>query len=389
MQNKQPPANHSLEALIREIRAFCEEREWRQFHNPKDLATALSIEASELQELFLWKTRDEIASVVQSKRSSIEQEIADIAIYLLDLVDVLGIDLPTAIHQKLALNRAKYPIALARGSSLKYDELGAPQPRMDDRCTLESSIITSLDGEDPSLLPFIPYLLQDLWSLGSDPRQVLALLEMQAKPGPASRVLDIACGKGACAIPIAQKWGCQVLGLDAFSPFIEDARIRALTLGVGALCQFECTDVRQTIGTIRNQYDIVLLAAVGSLLGDYDQSLNLIKPLLKPGALLLIDDAWMGGDQSASESKVFSRAHIEHAIQAAGFEVLQCVFAHELGDPDFNEDMAASIETRCRELANQIPEKAQLFDAYWNKQKAEFSNLETDYVPFMMLLKKP
>ncbi len=113
----------NYDKIMEEIRAFCEDRDWRQFHNPKDLASALSIEVSELQEIYLWKNPAEVDDVSQKKRDQIEQEIADIAIYLLDLVDVLDIDLEKVIQEKLEQNQKKYPVEDAKGKNLKYDEL--------------------------------------------------------------------------------------------------------------------------------------------------------------------------------------------------------------------------------------------------------------------------
>jgi dCTP diphosphatase len=104
------------------IRAFRDERAWLQFHNPKDMATALAIEASELQEIFLWKNLKEIDEVVRERRGLIEEEMADIAIYLLELADILQIDLLEAATAKLRRNAAKYPVEKAKGSSAKYTE---------------------------------------------------------------------------------------------------------------------------------------------------------------------------------------------------------------------------------------------------------------------------
>lgn len=109
--------------ILEKIRAFRDERDWAQFHNHKDLATALAIEASELQEIFLWKTGSEIESTAKAKRTEIQDELADIAVYLLELADNLEIDLETAILAKLAKNAAKYPVEKARGSNVKYTEL--------------------------------------------------------------------------------------------------------------------------------------------------------------------------------------------------------------------------------------------------------------------------
>ncbi len=113
----------SIEELQELIRQFRDERDWMQFHNHKDMAAALAIEASELQELFLWKQGEEIEAVAADKRGKLEDELADVAVYLLELADNLGMDLADAIVRKLEKNAAKYPVHKAKGSSAKYDEL--------------------------------------------------------------------------------------------------------------------------------------------------------------------------------------------------------------------------------------------------------------------------
>ncbi len=114
----------TLEEITDKIRRFRDERDWAQFHNPKDMAMALSIEASELMEQFLWKNPDEVAARCIEKREEIEDEVADVAIYLVELADLLGIDLFQAIERKMEKNAAKYPAEKVRGSSLKYNEYG-------------------------------------------------------------------------------------------------------------------------------------------------------------------------------------------------------------------------------------------------------------------------
>jgi len=114
----------SLEKITGKIRRFRDERDWAQFHNPKDMAMALSIEASELMEHFLWKTPEEVAARVEEKREEIEEEVADVAIYLVELADILGIDLFQAMERKMEKNAAKYPADRVKGSSKKYNEYG-------------------------------------------------------------------------------------------------------------------------------------------------------------------------------------------------------------------------------------------------------------------------
>jgi NTP pyrophosphatase (non-canonical NTP hydrolase) len=113
----------SIEEITAKIRAFRDARNWLQFHTPKDLAMALSIEANELMEHFLWRSTAECETRIQEKRELIADEIADVAIHLLELSDSLKLDLLAAIENKLAKNAAKYPVHKAAGSNLKYDEL--------------------------------------------------------------------------------------------------------------------------------------------------------------------------------------------------------------------------------------------------------------------------
>lgn len=112
-----------LHSLTDKILAFRDARDWKQFHNPKDLAAGLAIEAAELQELFLWKNPAEVAEAVSKKRERISDELADVAYYVLLLSHELDIDITEALTAKLAKNAAKYPVDKAKGSHAKYDEL--------------------------------------------------------------------------------------------------------------------------------------------------------------------------------------------------------------------------------------------------------------------------
>lgn len=114
-----------MDDLKRKVVEFRDKRDWRKFHNPKDLSAGISIEASELQEHFLWKDKDEIESYLknESNMEKVREEVADIQIFLLSLSDVLGFDLAQAVVDKLGKNDAKYPVEKSKGSSKKYSEL--------------------------------------------------------------------------------------------------------------------------------------------------------------------------------------------------------------------------------------------------------------------------
>lgn len=114
-----------ISKLVREILKFRDARDWGPFHTPKDLAAALSIETSELQELFLWKSENEIAEFVMSAQGKgrLAEEIGDVLIYLLLFSHEVNIDPIRAAQAKLAENAKKYPVHLARGKATKYTEL--------------------------------------------------------------------------------------------------------------------------------------------------------------------------------------------------------------------------------------------------------------------------
>ncbi len=112
-----------LEALRAKVREFVAERDWRQFHSPKNLAMALAVEAAELMEIFQWKTEAESRAPDAKALAAAGDEIADVLIYLVRIADELGIDPVAAAGRKLAANAVKYPVDKARGNARKYDEL--------------------------------------------------------------------------------------------------------------------------------------------------------------------------------------------------------------------------------------------------------------------------
>jgi dCTP diphosphatase len=112
-----------LERTIKKILEFREERDWAQFHDPKNLAEAISIEAGELLEQFLWLSTDESKVLAGRKLDRAKEEIADILIFLMYMCDTLGIDLAKEVERKIEANRKKYPVDRSKGSKKKYTDL--------------------------------------------------------------------------------------------------------------------------------------------------------------------------------------------------------------------------------------------------------------------------
>jgi len=113
----------SLKSLRDALRRFAAERDWDQFHSPKNLAMALSVEAAELMEHFQWLSEAASQNLPPEKLQQVRHEIADVLLYLVRLADKLNVDLVVASREKLELNAQKYPVEKSRGSSKKYSEL--------------------------------------------------------------------------------------------------------------------------------------------------------------------------------------------------------------------------------------------------------------------------
>jgi len=115
-------APESLEELRLRLRDFVAERDWDQFHSPKNLAMALAVECAELVEQFQWLTEEQSARPDTARRARVEAELADILVYLVRIADRLEVDLLAATGRKLEENARKYPAERVRGKALKYDE---------------------------------------------------------------------------------------------------------------------------------------------------------------------------------------------------------------------------------------------------------------------------
>jgi NTP pyrophosphatase (non-canonical NTP hydrolase) len=111
-----------LTSLRDAVRQFVDERDWDQFHTPKNLSAALTVEAAELLEHFQWLERGDAAELGAGKLEQVRHEMADVLVYLIRLADKLDVDLHAAVLEKMVLNRAKYPADKVRGDARKYSE---------------------------------------------------------------------------------------------------------------------------------------------------------------------------------------------------------------------------------------------------------------------------
>ena len=116
-----------MEDLTRQLKQFAAERDWEQYHSPKNLAMALSVEAAEIVEHFQWLTQEQSRNLEAKKLEEVEEEIADVLIYLTELAATLGIDPLAAAREKIEMNRQRYPADVVRGKALKYSDYPAEE----------------------------------------------------------------------------------------------------------------------------------------------------------------------------------------------------------------------------------------------------------------------
>jgi ubiquinone/menaquinone biosynthesis C-methylase UbiE len=242
--------------------------------------------------------------------------------------------------------------------------------------TLQESVVHALDGEEAGLYPYLPYLLQDLWALGSSPDVMVDLVRSHRlhERGEPLRVLDLGCGKGAVAVALARAFGCVVHGVDGMPAFVAEARRKAREAGVGAHCTFEVGDLRDVVRRAAG-YDLVVLGALGPVLGEVGATLRALDPCLSPGGHVLLDDAYVP-DAGQPAPGYLPEPAFREQIERSGFAVVAEVVADaaEMEDDDAGE--YAAIERRVRDLSARHPDQRPLFEGYLARQRDEYRFLE-------------
>ena len=250
--------------------------------------------------------------------------------------------------------------------------------------TVEEKLAKSLTAESTALIPYLPYLLQDLWELGSSPKDMATLIYNHVNVSIDTKVLDLACGKGAVGISLAKKFGCRVKGIDLMPDFIEEARKKAIEHQVENLCDFSIGDINHSV-EIERDYDIVVLGAVGQVLGSQEETLKKLSQTIKKNGYLLLDDGYA---KSESEKAYLTKIQWPEIIAESGFQLIADLPIEQSDLSDVIEEQMACLTKRTNELKKRYPEDAHLFDQYLKSQLVECEELENDIIGVTMLLRK-
>lgn len=236
--------------------------------------------------------------------------------------------------------------------------------------TTEETLARSLTAESTLLIMHLPYLLQDLWELGSDPAEIETLLRTHADITPKSKILDLACGKGAVSIRLAKAFGCKVKGVDLLDGFLRVAREKAAENKVKRLCVFECADANDAVMREKG-YDVVVFGAAGDVLGAPGQMLANLKKVLKKGGYAVLDDAYATTPEMAYRTLL--EWHTE--FEQAGFDIVDQGLVNLDRLAAINAENQRLITKRADELKRAFPDKANLFQGYIESQQAECDDL--------------
>jgi SAM-dependent methyltransferase len=252
---------------------------------------------------------------------------------------------------------------------------------------LDESVAQAMEA-DVRLLPLLPELLTDLWELGPSAEQVVAALE-SVRLKPDSTVLDLACGKGAVAVALAERLGVRVEGIDAFQPFLQAARALAAERGVSHRCRFEQGDIRNLLGQ-DDQYDVALLLSVGPVLGDYEQTIAGLRSLVRAGGYMVIEDGFLADGVAHLPLAEGYAGHSEtlRQLTACRDVVVQEVISPTEQARSVNQRNTDLIRQRASLVRASHPAFEQLIDEYVARQERETQILGTDVLCAIWVLRR-
>jgi len=252
---------------------------------------------------------------------------------------------------------------------------------------LEECVVTAMDGENIGLFPYLPYIYQDLCSLGTPVEAVVELVARHLPDIKAISVLDLGCGKGAVALELARNYHCHIHGVDAIAGFIEEAKTSANLLHLENHCKFECFDIRTKLNTLQ-KYQMIILGAIGNVLGDHQLTFSRIASHLEQNGYVVLDDVYRQDSIIIESSAVSTRSQLISNIEHCGYLYVDEVILSPQRLAQYNLEMLTAMTARCRELIQKHPQHAELFENYISAQILENQTLENTLVNSTMLFKR-
>ena len=253
---------------------------------------------------------------------------------------------------------------------------------------LQQSVAESLEV-DKKLLPYMPYLLQDLWALGSSADQILDMLRTLPLSPDNTKVLDLGCGKGALSVQIAAKFGFAVVGIDAMPEFLKVAQEKSSEYDVADLCTFIEQDIH-TYVIDTHDFDIVILASLGGILGSIKNTINKLRAQVKTGGYMVIDDGYLKKKSFLDRKGYTHYRNYEKTVEELTLfnDQLFTEISTAEASRRINDEFLKVLEKRSIELINQHPELKYDLNSYMDLQREECDILNRELEGMIFVLKK-
>jgi SAM-dependent methyltransferase len=259
-----------------------------------------------------------------------------------------------------------------------------------ENITLEDSIIAAMEGTDKNLVKYLPYILQDVWELGTSSEEIIEIIKKQKQDYSNLSILDLGSGKGAISIKIALELKCKCFGIDGIEDFVVFSKNKAKEYSVDDICIFEKNDIRTRIKTL-GKFDIILLGAIGPVLGNYYNTLLQLGPHLNSDGIIIIVDAYVESGCQTDYPGVLPINDILEQINNAGMQIIDRITDSETYDKKVEygyDNEYKDLEKRCIELINKYPEDKELFLEYMKIQKELYWKLSNEVTPVIFVIKK-
>ncbi len=235
----------------------------------------------------------------------------------------------------------------------------------------QQSATNSLEVQE-KLSPFMPFLLKDLWALGSSVEQILCLIGTLPLPSCSAKVSDLGCGKGAVSVRTASEFGFSVVGIDAMPEFLEDAHRKAIEYQVSDLCTFIEQDIHTYVAD-KHDFDIVILASLGGIFGNYTNMVRKLSTQIRPGGYIIIDDGYLKKKEFLNRKGYGRYRNYENTLQeltAFNHHLFTEISTSEVSRK-INDEYLKVIENRSAELIAQHPELEKDLKKFLNIQREE------------------
>jgi cyclopropane fatty-acyl-phospholipid synthase-like methyltransferase len=257
-----------------------------------------------------------------------------------------------------------------------------------DNKILEESIITAMELTDKALVKHLPYIFQDWWELGSISEEVIKIIKKYKTNYSSINVLDLGSGKGAVSIKIASELKCKCFGIDGIDDFVNFSNDKSKEYSVDNICTFETNDIRTRIKTLE-KYDIILLMAIGPVLGNYYETLTKLSSHLNNDGLIIINDGYIENGCNKDYPNLLKENELLKQVNNAGMEIIEKITINEFSNIDKKyENENKNIQKRCKELIEKYPDDKEALLGYIERQKREYEILTNEIIPAIFVIKK-